>query len=308
MGRSTQRMVSNKWNFYPGFDVSVGIRRLIFNEWMAVSSIRMGRSPSFGWNIMKSIGAKQWNFQFNVGRSSGGLSLRHEKKIDRTMQFYITFGVDVAHLIHFECGFQKLLIDKDIQDLMESLKQMNDGNMTSSIDIQSTFGIDISLKQGISAKIGLKRGPSQFSVPIKLAESPTSMKQVLLSFVIPIVTYYGYKFYYGPYAKRKYNEKIVRNLNDDGLRLHNKRQFALQQQSIIRKESEKNRQTEENKDGLVIVCAFYGYRVKMKLFDAIRKHLELDNEDEEEVNDSEKESDDEDDDQKCEEKEMNGVE
>merc|ERR1712129_435157 len=85
MGRSTQRMVSNKWNFYPGFDVSVGIRRLIFNEWMAVSSIRMGRSPSFGWIIMKSIGARQWNFQFNVGRSSGGLTLRHEKKNEQNI-------------------------------------------------------------------------------------------------------------------------------------------------------------------------------------------------------------------------------
>ena len=274
---------------------------------MAVSSIRMGRSPSFSWNIMKSIGPKQWNFQFNAGHSSGGLMVKHEKKIDKTVCFYVSLGFNVAKLLYLECGFNKLLIDDDLQDMMESLKQMNEGNVVSTIDMSTSFGIDISLKQGIAVKLGLKRGPSQFNVPIKLAESPNSIKQILLSFTIPIVTYYGYKFYYGPYSKRMYNEKIVQNLNEKGLLLHNKRQFAIQQQSVMMKECNKNKQIGEDEDGLVILSAFYGSNVKAKLFDAIRKHLDLDQQEEEDEDDADVDSDDEqdEDDKKSEEKEMN---
>ena len=89
--------------------------------------------------------------------------------------------------------------------------------------------------------------------------------------------------------------KIKSTLNDKGLSLYNKRDFALKQQLIMTKESDKSQKIEMDKDGLVILCAFYGDNVEMKLFDAVRKYLNLDNnkpKEQQNVNQDEEEDDD----------------
>merc|ERR1712130_366749 len=200
----------------------------------------------------------------------------------------------------------------DLQDMMDNYnKRRNEEDVASSIDMSTSFGIDVSLRQGISFKVGLKRGPSQFNVPIKLAEAPSTLKQILLCLSIPIITYYGYKFYYKPYSMKVYNDKVTKTLNEKGLLLRNKRQFALQQQAIIAKESNRNQKIEQDKNGLVILCAFYGDNVEGKLFNAIRKYLDLDKvddeEDEEEHDNKEEEEEEFDEKNEDEEKEINDV-
>ena len=217
---------SNSGSLYPGFDISFGIRRIIFNEWMAVSTIRLGRVPSFSWNLLKNIGSKHWNLQIDFRRSGPfSLLLKHEKTLEKTLKFYISLQFDYTNIFKFECGFDKLLIDSNLKDMINDFKSKNKKrnnrntqedddndydhnssstyNIISNIDVNSIFGINISVRQGISLKACLKRGVSQFSVPIKLSESPSSLKQILLSLTIPFITYCGYKYYYKPILGKK---------------------------------------------------------------------------------------------------------
>eukprot|EP01083_Nonionella_stella_P070659 189162_1 len=290
------------WNFirngcncsydYPGFDVSFRVQRVLFNEWMGISSIRLGRSPSFSWNVLKNVGPKHWTLKMNLGRNLLSLFVKHSKKLqmDDTLRFYIGLQLDLNHLLKFEFGFNKLWIDTDIKDMMQQYDDSKEV-MASNIDVSTSFGIDISLKQGLFVKMGVHRGPSQFNLPIKLSEAPSSLKHILLSCTIPLLTYYGYKRYYKPYSVQSHHNKIKKGLNERGLALHHKRQFALKQQSIMMKESTRIQSSQSANNGLVILCALYGDDVERKVWDAIRiyKNLDDDDDDEEDSDNDEEE-------------------
>ena len=314
----------NNNNLYPGFDISFGIRRIIFNEWMGISTIRLGQSPSFSWNILKNIGSKHWNFQFDFGKNGViNLLLKHDKSLEKTLKFYCSLGFDMTNIIKFECGFDKLLIDSNLEEMLNEFKNKDNNNnnnnnndddnkygynIISNIDINTLIGINISLRQGISFKLCLKRGVSQLNFPIKLTESPSSLKQILLSFTIPIITYFGYKLYFKQYSIKLNKNKIKQTLNDKGLSLFNKREFALKQQSIMTKESNKSLQIEKNKNGLIILLAFYGVNVENKLFDAIRKYLNLDQDDDDNDDNDNDDNDDDDNDNENKQEEKNEYE
>lgn len=267
------------------FDVSFGIRRILTTEWMATSSIRIGRWPSMRWNVAKTGGSKRWNFDIELGGSALSVSAKRENEWEKTMLFYHSMALDARNLFKFECGFTKRLVDHDVDE-------------ESELEMRCSLGLCLSLSEGLSIRCGLKRGPSHFAVPIKLTQStPRSMKPILLSTAVAVMMYHGYRRYVEPFSVKRRDKVIRERLNEKGRRLLNQRQFAMKQQSIMRRQCDRIRREQEESNGLVILAAFYGVNVEAKLVDAVREQLDFEKEhDDHTANDNENENTNEDED------------
>ena len=275
------------------FDVSIGFRRVLSTEWMATSVLRIGRSPSMRCTVAKSGGSgSSWNLEAELGGAALSASVKRESEWEDTLLFYHSMGFDARNLLKFECGFTKRFVDVDEGGAAEQ-------NELNQLEMRGSFGLCLSLSEGLSVRCGVQRGPSRFALPIKLTQSTPSMKPLLLSLAAAAMGYQGYRRFFRPYSMKRRHDKIRERLNERGRRMLNQRHFALKQQAIMRRQSDRNRESQEKDDGLVILVAFYGVDAEAKLVDAVREELDVEGEHRERHGDGDGDGDENEDEEKA---------